>query len=370
MEDGLPPAGVTTLPRERAAATLAALLKAPILTVAGEPLTGRDLVAAGTVSGRWSALEADLELGLVLRAASPPPRAEVDAALRAFRYARRLTSAQDVRAWLTRRELALADLREAIARDLARAGRRGAATSRSAAREDALAALPAEAVLSGALRDCGWWLADRLLAARDGDGAGAGAGATGVAEQRLDTLVAREAQLLVLAGLRDPEPDHDRRARLARLLAADAAFAQQCAQAAGHDALARCVDAHRLAWIAFELEGLRAATAGVAAEAAMQLREDGLALDEVARAAGLAVQRRRLRLEDADGALRTSLAAAAAGLVVGPVAAGGGHEVWVVKRRAQPDVHDREVAVRAAHAVLAAEADRRRAGRVRWHDRD
>jgi hypothetical protein len=365
MEDGLPAAALTTVLRDGGAGPLATLLRATVLTVAGEPLHGRDLVGAGAVSGRWRRLEADLALGLALCDVSAPGRAEVDAALRAFRYARRLTSAQDMRRWLARRELELGELRAAIERELARDGRHGAGPAHAADRARALAALPAEAVLSGALRECGWWLADRLLAARRAPG---GAPRTDVDEERLRAVAAGEARLLAVAAL--GEPAEERRARLRRILSADDAFAAQCAAALGEEAIARCLDAHRLAWVTFDLEGLRCAAPSVAAEAAMQLREDGIALHDVARAAGLEIARTRLLLEDGADAFRAVLAAAAAGEVVGPVEVEGRHEVWVVRRRAPPDMRDRVVAERAASTVLAADADRRRAGRVRWHDRD
>ncbi len=365
MEDGLPAAALTTVLRDGAAEPLAALLHATVLTVSGEPLHGRDLVAAGAVSGRWGRLEADLARGLALCDVSLPGRSEVDAALRAFRYSRRLTSAQDMRRWLARRELELGELRAAIERELARDGRRGADPAYAADRERALAALPAEVVLSGALRECGWWLADRVLAAHRAPGHAPGAD---VDEERLCAVAVGEARLLAVAAL--GEPAGERSARLRRILSADGAFAAQRAAALGGEAIARCLDAHRLAWVTFDLEGLRCEAPSVAAEVAMQLREDGIALHDVARAAGLEIARVRLLLEDGAGAFGAVLAAAAAGQVVGPVELEGRHEVWVVKRRAPPDMHDRVLAERAASTVLAADADRRRAGRVRWHDRD
>jgi hypothetical protein len=108
----------------------------------------------------------------------------------------------------------------------------------------------------------------------------------------------------------------------------------------------------------------------VAAEALAQLRDDGLALGDVALAAGLEAHRRTLVLEDASPALRTLLAAAAAGDVVGPVELDGAHEVWIVRRRTQADAADPVVHARAADVVLAADTERRRAGRVAWHERD
>ena len=48
------------------------LLAAGILVVDGRELTGRDLLAAGVVSGRWQQLERDLSEGLGLVAGAAP----------------------------------------------------------------------------------------------------------------------------------------------------------------------------------------------------------------------------------------------------------------------------------------------------------
>jgi hypothetical protein len=336
----------------------AALLAAPIVTVGRAELSGRDLVAAGVVSGRWPQFEADLMGGLAASDTEPVGRADVDAALREFRYARRLISGEDFRRWLQRRELGLADVRAALEHDLARRGRTTVAADVDRLR--ALAALPAAAICSGVLRECGWWLADRLLAPADASAA--------VDDDRLPEMLAREGELLAVSALE--EPDDFRRERLARWLVADRAFAAHAAQVASPEAVARCVEARRLDWIAFELQGLRCPTPGIAAEALAQLRHDGSTPAEVARLAELDVQRRTLLLGDAPPALQAAIAAAAAGDVVGPVELEGVHEVWVVEARTAPEAADPVVHDRAAAEVLAADVDRRRAGRVRWHDRD
>jgi hypothetical protein len=249
-------------------------------------------------------------------------------------------------------------VRTALEYELARGGRTTVAADVDRGR--ALAALPAAAICSGVLRDCGWWLADRLLVAGEATAA--------VADDRLPELLACERELLAVRALE--EPDDMGRDRLARCLTADDAFSAHAAQVASADAVARCIEARRLDWIAFELEGLLCATPGIAAEALAQLRHDGSPPAEVARLAGLDVQHRTLLLGDAPPALRAAIAAAAAGDVVGPVELDGVHEVWVVAARTPPETADPVVHARAVATVLAADVDRRRAGRVRWHDRD
>ena len=62
------------------------LLAAGILVVDGRELTGRDLLAAGVVSGRWQQLERELSDGLGLVAAQPPamPRSQRPSAASAW----------------------------------------------------------------------------------------------------------------------------------------------------------------------------------------------------------------------------------------------------------------------------------------------
>jgi hypothetical protein len=334
-----------------AADALEALMDAPFVVVGGVECSGRDLVAAGAVSGRWAQLERELAAGLAAVDATAPDDGEVDAALRDFRYARRLISASDFRGWLGVRGLTVAAVRGALARNLAR--RDGAPAAAEVDREQILAALPAEAVCSGALRDCGEWLADRLLA---GDGE--------VDEARLSAALAAEAGLVAVAAL--GEPDEERRERLARVLAACAAYERRIAEALTEEAIAACVHQHLLDWVAVEIEGLRSPNASVAAEVALMLRADGVPLVDVARAAGLEVERRAALLGEVEEELAPLLAAAAVGEVVGPLPA---HEVWQVARRVAPEPGDPAVRERAIAALTALDAERRRTGRVRWHER-
>ena len=138
------------------------LLSAVLLAVDGHELTGRDLLATGVVSDRWQRLESELAEGIGLIAAEPPPDADVAEDVRVFRLERGLLSAEDVRAWLQPRGLTMAGVKAAAARAVAR--RRGGTPEPVTAAQVA-EALPAEAICTGALREIGAWLADRMLSA-------------------------------------------------------------------------------------------------------------------------------------------------------------------------------------------------------------
>ncbi|HYZ81848.1 MAG TPA: hypothetical protein VE571_11285, partial [Solirubrobacteraceae bacterium] len=126
------------------------LLAAVILAVDGQELTGRDLLAAGVVSGRWQRLERELAEGLGLVAAEPAPEAEVTETVRAFRLDRGLLSGEDVRAWLEARGLTMGAVKAVAARVAAR--RRGGEPG-PVTRDEVAEALPAEAVCGGALHE-------------------------------------------------------------------------------------------------------------------------------------------------------------------------------------------------------------------------
>jgi hypothetical protein len=335
-----------------------ALMEAPFLAVGGLECRGRDLLAAGAVSGRWARLERELAAGLALADEAPADASDVDAALRDFRYARRLISAQDFRAWLGVRGLTVAAVRGCLERELVR--RRPAAPAPVPAPDldRFLAALPAEAVCSGALRDCGEWLADRLLAPGDDVATDA---------ERLAEAGAAEAALLATGAL--AEHEEARLERLARIVAADAAHARRIASVVTEETIAACLQQHRLEWVTVAAESVRCADHSIAAEVVLMLRSDGVPLPDVARAAGLDMRSRTALLADVDGPLAPLLAAAAAGEVIGPVEVDGAYEVWRVARRVAPAAADPGVRERAVAALTAADAERRQSGKVLWHER-
>jgi hypothetical protein len=330
--------------------------------VAGEKVTGRDLVAAGAVSGRWLKLEDEIVRALALSNSASASDGDLTAAMRDFRYERHLTSAEDFRAWLDQRELTVADVRSAVERDLLRRRYGPAENPGAVETRRVLAALPAEAVYSGALEDSGVWLADRLLCAKGADSRG-----PGVSNECLEAVAAAEARLVAVSVL--DEPEDVRVARLEWVLAADAAFVARAAAVATPEALAACVEEHRLDWVEFELDGFRCSSRSAAAESMMLLREDSLAVEEVARLAGVHAVRQALRRESAPAALAAALAGAAVGDVIGPFADGEGYALWRVVARVLPDVGNPGVRERATAKLLAADASRRRAGRVTWFDR-
>jgi hypothetical protein len=340
--------------------TLASLLETTLLSVEGAPLTGRDLLAAGIVAGRWQRLEKELAEGLGLIAAEPVPKAEVTEQLRVFRLERSLFSAEDVRAWMAPRGLSLAAITAVAARVVAR--RRGGSQS-LADGDEAPAALPAEAICSDTLTEIGWWLADRLLSAHATD---AHVTPLPLESRRVQRLVWDEVRSV--AGRALTEPGTMRGERIGRIAALDDAHREWEASLTGTAELSRRLREHELDWCRYEVEELRPGLAGAAAELARQLAE-GAEAGELATAAGIPLSVFGVILADAPVQLIRALTGAVTGDVAGPWEGDDGHVVVRVRARQAPGPDDEELTARARAELIAEGAARLRSGRVRWHDR-
>jgi hypothetical protein len=227
----------------------------------------------------------------------------------AFRYARDLLAADDMRAWLVRWHVSEDEWRCYLARGL---------------RLEPLV----EAVCSGELERLTRTLAERA-AVWEGSGPATwnGAGA-------------------------------------AQWAALEAHFAAWCEAAITPAAVERVLSAHRLDWTRVRCRLLRTPDAGVAAEAALCVREDGRDLAGVAAAAELDVADERLYLSDT--ALGPRLTGAHVGELVGPVAVGSEHVLALVTEREPPSLEDPDTRARAREAVVNRAVDTELLRRVRW----
>lgn len=336
------------------------LLTASFLEVAGRELTGRDLLAAGVVSERWQQFERELSEGLGLVAAARPADAEITDEVRAFRYERRLLSAEDLRGWMAPRGLTLRAVNEVAGRAVAR--RHGGAPRTVTAAEVA-AALSAEAICTGVLVELGGWLVNRVLSATATD---VNIEPIALEGTRIQRLVLAEAR--TVAGATCRESGLERAQRLAWIAALDDAHRAWEAGVCGTREVTRRLRERELDWCRFELDELRLGSPGAAAEAARQLAE-GSNSHQIAAAAGVTLTSDRVILADAPSQLARTLAGAVAGDVVGPWDDGGEHVVVRVRDRRAPDIGDAQLVARARDELLVDATARLRAGKIRWHER-
>lgn len=345
---------------ERAPGGADDLFGAAVLAVEGRELTGRDLLAAGIVSGRWPRLERELREGLGLVAAQPPPAAEVRQEVQALRLARRLLAAEDMRAWLRARRLTMSAVTAAAGRIVAR---RSGGTPAPIESSDVWEALAPEAVCSGAMSELGWWMADRILSAAARE---LTVEPVSLEDQRIQRLVFEEVGTVAGAGI--VEPGLERGRRLAWISALDDAHRAWEESVTGDRDMAQLLREHELDWCRLELVELRVDFPGAAAEAMRQLMEGGSPQD-VATAAGGSLIRSQVVLADAPAALTRMLAGAVAGDVLGPWNEGEQHVVVAVRARTPPDLGDRDTHMRARDELVADAAARLRAGKVEWFER-
>jgi hypothetical protein len=306
-----------------------------------------DLVLLALAEGHWQRLEARLARGLALerdhgRELAP---ARVTAEVKRFRYARRLISGKELRAWLSDRALTLEDVRRHCLRTLLIAdhGERGAGVEPDAAEIDA------EAIVSGTLG---------RAAARLGDlAAMAGAGLAAPDTSGLLDAVAAHPH----AGL-SALPDLEARAgRILRLLASEPAFTERTTTP---QAVARCFAEHGIDWLRVECAELTLAREGAAREAMLCLRVDGTSLRDLARDLDATPRTRELYVSDVPNGLGPVLASAAIGDPVGPFPTDEGWTVLVVNERVAPTAADPELSRRATAAIVTRARERVKAGRM------
>jgi hypothetical protein len=274
---------------------------------------------------------------------------------------RALLSAEDLRTWMHARALTLVAVKGAAARTIVRA--RGG-TPEAVTTADVAAALPAEAIYSGAMREIGLWLADRILSA-------SATRETSVEPVALErTVVQRHVfeEARTITGGAQQESGVERARRLAWIVALDEAHREWEADVVGPVEVTRRLRDMVLDWCRFELDELALASPGAAAEAARQL-DEGIDPTRIAAVAGAQLASRSVVLADAPPELARSLSSAVVGDVVGPWTDGSGYVVARVRDRRPPDIGDVQAAARARDDLLMDTMRRLRAGRVRWHER-
>jgi hypothetical protein len=287
-------------------------------TFAAPELLGRPVFTVGGRQFRWSDVVERVDWDSLRKAAARPATAgdrELADAEARFRYDRNLVAAEEMETWLASWGVTVREWRDHLRRELA-------ADATPSTTVDDERAVWAEAVCSGALEQ----------AARELAAAAAAAEATG-------------------------EPD------LAR------ARERLLANAMSGDALEALVRTRHTDWIRADCRTLVLPNEPAAREAALCIRDDGMALAEVAAQARVEMREHSVYLEDATDELGKALLSARTGELVGPLPLADRHVLVLVDDKVEPTLGDPEILRRAQEAARRRAIEREVVNRVTWHER-
>jgi hypothetical protein len=299
-----------------------------VFSVGEQDYRWADVVDAGRAWSRWGELERETAraLSALEELTEPISNVELDEAEQSFRYARNLLAADETQAWLDHWGLSARDWSDYLRRELARS--RGDTKGDSSPGEDKVWA---QAVCSGVLAELARDLAARAAAAE----------ATGADPGPVDTDLARMGE--ALAAFQRDALTPQTQAKTLELRSAD--------------------------WVRISYTALELPESGMASEAALCVRDDGLSLAEVAERARVPVVERESFIEEVEADLSKSLLSAPPGELVGPLRIQNGFALFRVNEKVAPALGDPLIRDRLEEEVPRRALEREVRNRVRWHER-
>ena len=135
------------------------------------------------------------------------------------------------------------------------------------------------------------------------------------------------------------------------------------------EALEHEISLHLLEWLHVEGSTLAVALEDTAREAALCVRDDGRALEEVARDCGTEARPLDVYAGDLDPELTSALVAAREGELVGPVRVEPGFVLMLVERKTPPAADDPAIRARAEERIARRAVERALLEHVEWHER-
>ena len=338
-------------------------------SVGEEAFLWSDVILAAMCWGEWAEVEEATARGLACQRQARAEEIVTDPAARAkaaadFRYARGLVTAEEMQAWLARWALTVDDWMAWVERDMLRARWSGTLAEIEARHpillDEIAGAAWVEAVCSGALPRLAQTLAGRVaaLAAVRESGAREMSGPPMAVEAGSLAEVAQHAMGATLGA-----DCHD---RLVHLAEADHAFEVFRSRVLTPAAIETAIAGRRLDWMRLDVGTARFGTEAAAREAACCVREDGSALGEIAREAGVAFTESRVLLAEAPVTLRSHLLGAEPGDLLGPLADEGGQLLVEVRAKTSPEASQPEVRQRAETQVLEGAVRREVDARIQW----
>jgi hypothetical protein len=148
----------------------------------------------------------------------------------------------------------------------------------------------------------------------------------------------------------------------------DRAYEAFCTAVATPTAVEQELNRHTLDWLVVGWQFLACEDEDRIREAALCVRQDAIDLGEVARIAGIGVERRLDCVEELPAELYPHLLAAPVGTLLGPVHADHRYVVAEVLKRRAPSADDPDALERGRAAVVARAVRRALTERVSWHE--
>lgn len=347
------------------------LLDLTVFRTAQEPLRGAHVLLTAVVGGEWAALEQEAREGVACERAAAVGAIEVSAnaveqAAREFRMRRGLATGDGMRTWLGQWNLAqpewMAHVRRAALRTLVGPDAAHHVTQYGAPEHDVVRAMPALFASSPAIARVAHALASRAAALAIMAPAGPD-----------DTAIAA-AHTGLSAALPEPLPRagfaawsaSDRQSALTTLARLDAAWARFATTSITPIALRDQLIAHRLDWVRVDYQLALFPSAAIANEAALCVREDGIALAAVAVEAGVPTTRICHCLDAEPPAQRAALLGASIGALLGPHADHGDFRLMQLIGKQLPSLDDPTISERASTAALQHASARATNDHVRW----
>jgi hypothetical protein len=149
----------------------------------------------------------------------------------------------------------------------------------------------------------------------------------------------------------------------------DGGYDRFLAGAVTPEALQSVLEARKADWIRVDCRTLVLPSQAAGREAALCIRDDGMALAEVAEQAGVEMREHSLYLEDAADELGKALLSAHTGELLGPVPLADRYALVLVDDKVEPSLDDPEILRRVQEAARRRAIEREVVNRVTWHER-
>ena len=342
-----------------------------VFAVEGETYCWRDVILSAVQRGDWHVVETRTRQGVAsVRHAEASgiavPAAALEAAGRAFRYARDLVTAQSMEEWLEHHELSVQDWTAYLRRDLQRA-RWSADLDNLVARYpitdgEATPLTLVEAICSSELDSWSRGLAGRA-AAHAFVVANAKSTASPTAPSSVEQLEPLHAVPLSVLWGDEPAKLQATARRLQRL---DESLSRFRAALLTERAVQDYVTSRQLDWVRFDCRVMAFPDEAMAAEAALLLREDGEGFTGVYQVAHTAPRAAQFYLDQIDDSMRDHFLGSRPGDLIGPVRIAGEYVLYQVEEKVLPTVRDADVRRRAEDGLMNNALGQQFEQRVNW----